>query len=159
MISFDCAAPALSEKGTQNLAGLFIRVVADIIQIPDQTANTVNLISQQDLQSLQTEDQAVSENSQPCADEASGAKSGENTDVPRNDASAPIQREQKLGSCPNKMSVGESQCKASGRDDEGSGCGCRLRSYARDDAMIAERLVLVSLFVYFLVIFVAFFRS
>lgn len=159
MISFDCAAPALSERGTQNLAGLFIRVIADIIQIPDQTADMVNVISQQDLQSLQTEDQAVSENSQPCADDASGEKSCENTDVPHNDASAPIHRNQKLGSRPNKMSVGESQCKSSGQDDEGSGCGYRLRPYAREDAMIAENLVVISLFVYLLFVFLAFFRS
>lgn len=118
MISFDCAAPALSGKGTQNLAGLFIRVIADIIQIPDETANMVNVISQQDLQSLQTEDQSVSEILQPCADDTSGEKSCDNPDVPLNDETAPIHIEQKLGSRLNKMSVGESQCEASGQDDD-----------------------------------------
>ncbi|CAG8370231.1 unnamed protein product [Penicillium salamii] len=62
-ISFDCAALALSEEGVQSLAGLFLRVVEDVLRVPDQNAHAINLISQQDLESLracnQTDPQRV----------------------------------------------------------------------------------------------------
>ncbi|CAG7927732.1 unnamed protein product [Penicillium olsonii] len=65
-ISFDCAALTLCEQGAQSLARLFLRVVEDIIQAPDQKAHSVSVITDQDLQSLMQPCGSVMKQGEPC---------------------------------------------------------------------------------------------